>query len=206
MHVPDGTITGNFLIIYAIIAIVLLAYVFYNSRGKQLSEKNIPLIALFVVATVIVQFIELPIIPFACIHLSLIAIIALYDVKTSMIVYMFVTIIQAFLGEGGVSTLGINLLNLAIIAPLLAYGIYQVLHKINRDVALFAAGFGAVAVLGLIVAVEYAIAGTLTITAGISTIVPVEIFVGILEGIATVFVMRLLSKIKPELVPVMNDN
>ncbi|OED29548.1 energy-coupling factor ABC transporter permease [Methanosphaera sp. WGK6] len=206
MHVPDGIIPFNFLIIYAIIAIILLVYVFYNARGKQLSEKNIPLIALFVVATVIVQFIELPIIPLACIHLSLIAIIALYDVKTSMIVYMFVTIIQAFLGEGGVSTLGINLLNLAIIAPLLAYGIYHILHKINRDIALFASGFGAVAVIGLIVAIEYAVAGTLPITYGLYTIVPVEIFVGILEGIATVLVMRLLSKVKPELVPVMNDN
>ena len=118
MHVPDG-IMGNsvLLLICAIIAIIALIIVFYKSKD-QLDEKNLPLIALLVVATVIVQIIELPLPLPACVHISLITILALYDLKTSMIVYMFVTIIQAFLGEGGISTLGVNLLNLAIFAPI----------------------------------------------------------------------------------------
>ena len=122
MHIPDGMITGYPLIIYAAVAIILLAIIFYKSKD-QLDEKSIPMIALFVVATVIVQMIELPLPVAACVHVSLITILALYDLRTSMIVYMFVTIIQAFFGEGGISTLGVNLLNLAILAPIIAYGI-----------------------------------------------------------------------------------
>lgn len=205
MHVPDG-IMGNsvLLLICAIIAIIALVTVFYKSKD-QLDEKNLPLIALLVVATVIVQIIELPLPLPACVHISLITILALYDLKTSMIVYMFVTIIQAFLGEGGISTLGVNLLNLAIFAPIIAYGIYTILSKYNKTVSLFLSGFGTITVLGLIVSIEYALVGVFPLNYGLSTIVPVEAIVGILEGVATVIVMRALAKVKPELVPVMAE-
>lgn len=205
MHVPDG-IMGNsvLLLICAIIAIIALIIVFYKSKD-QLDEKNLPLIALLVVATVIVQIIELPLPLPACVHISLITILALYDLKTSMIVYMFVTIIQAFLGEGGISTLGVNLLNLAIFAPIIAYGIYTILSKYNKTVSLFLSGFGTITVLGLIVSIEYALVGVFPLNYGLSTIVPVEAIVGILEGVATVIVMRALAKVKPELVPVMAE-
>ena len=205
MHIPDGMITGYPLIIYAAVAIILLAIIFYKSKD-QLDEKSIPMIALFVVATVIVQMIELPLPVAACVHVSLITILALYDLRTSMIVYMFVTIIQAFFGEGGISTLGVNLLNLAILAPIIAYGIYKLLHKINRDVALFISGFGTITLLGLIASIEYAIAGTFPITYGLTIIVPVEAGVGVLEGAVTIIVMRALKSLKPELVPVMSDD
>lgn len=205
MHVPDGMITGYPLAVYAIIAVIILVIVFYKSK-EQLNEKNIPLIALFTVAAVIVQMIELPLPVAACVHVSLITLISLYDLRTSIITYMFVTIIQAFLiGEGGVSTLGVNLLNLAILAPIIAYSIFKVISKINRDAALFISGFGTITLLGLIVSIEYAIAGTFPITYGLTIIVPVEALVGVLEGVVTVVVMRALSKIKPELVPVMQD-
>lgn len=206
MHVPDGLIIGYPLIIYAIIAIVILAIVFYKSKDYQLNEKNIPLIALFVVVAVIVQMIELPLPVAACVHVSLITFISLYDLKTSMIVYMFVTIIQALLiGEGGVSSIGINLLNLAVIAPIVAYGLYELIKDFNKTIALFISGFGTITLLGLICSIEYALAGVFPISTSLVTIVPVEALVGVLEGVITIIVMQALYNVKPELVPVMND-
>lgn len=205
MHIPDGIISVTPLIIFTIITICLLIVIFYKSKDILSNEKNIPLIALFIVATVIVQYIELPLPVTACVHISLITIIALYDLRTSMIVYMFVTIIQAFLGEGGISTLGVNLLNLAILAPLIAYGLYTLLSRFNKDVALFISGFGTITILGLIVSMELAICNVYPIQYGLFTIVPVEAIVGVLEGVVTVIVMKALYKAKPELVPVLSN-
>ena len=188
MHIPDGIISVTPLIIFTIITICLLIVIFYKSKDILSNEKKMPLIALFIVATVIVQYIELPLPVTACVHISLITIIALYDLRTSMIVYMFVTIIQAFLGEGGISTLGVNLLN-----------------RFNKDVALFISGFGTITLLGLIVSMELAICNVYPIQYGLFTIVPVEAIVGVLEGVVTVIVMKALYKAKPELVPVMSN-
>ncbi len=202
MHIPDGTITGYPLLIYAVISLILIIILFYSST-EQLRDKNLPRIALFVVAAVIVQAIELPIFVGACVHVSLITVITLYDLKTSMIVYLFVTIIQAFLfGEGGVSTLGIDILNLAFIAPIIAYGVYYLLHRISKDLAIVLSAFLTITLLGVIVSLEYAVAGTFPISYGFSVIVPIEAFIGVLEAVVTIFVMRALRSVKPELVPV----
>ncbi|RAP54644.1 MAG: hypothetical protein BZ137_01170 [Methanosphaera sp. rholeuAM130] len=211
MHIPDGLIGKSDiastlinpeyqLIIYAIISIILLILVF-NKFRKNHTEKDIPKVALFVVACVIVQMIEIPLPVPACVHISLITILALYDLDLSMIVYAFVTIIQAFLGEGGVSTMGINVLNLAILAPLIAYYVYNILKSYNKNIALFLSGFATITLLGVIVSIEYALAGVYPLTFGLTVITPIEAVVGVLEGIVTVFVMNALLKVKPELVP-----
>lgn len=211
MHIPDGLIGRSDisstlinpeyqLAVYAIISIILLILIF-NKFRKNHSEKDIPKIALFVVACVIVQMIEIPMPVPACVHISLITILALYDLDSSMIVYAFVTVIQAFLGEGGVSTMGINVLNLAILAPLIAYYVYNILKSYNKNIALFLSGFATITLLGVIVSIEYALAGVYPLTFGLTVITPIEAVVGVLEGIVTVFVMNALLKVKPELVP-----
>ncbi|MBQ6219374.1 MAG: energy-coupling factor ABC transporter permease [Methanosphaera sp.] len=206
-HEASAIINPNYqLLIYAIIAIILIAIVFYKYRQHH-NEKNVVQIALFTVAVFIVQWIELPLPVAACVHISLITVLALYDLEMSMIIYTFVTILQALiLGEGGVSTLGVNLLNLAIIAPLIAYTVFNYTKKFNKTIALFLSGFLTITLLGVIVGIEYAIAGTFPLSYGLTVITPVEAIVGILEGIVTVFVMNALHKVKPELAPIMNEN
>lgn len=216
MHIPDGLIGSNNitssiinpeyqLIIYAIISIILIIVVL-NKYRKNHTEKDLPTIALFVVAAVVVQLIEIPLPVPACVHISLITLLALYDLESSMIAYTLVTIIQAFLGEGGISTIGMNLLNLAILAPLFAYYIYKYLKSFNKNMALFVSGFGTITLLGIVASIEYALAGVYPLSFGLTVITPIEAVVGVLEGIVTVFVMNALLKVKPELVPEMTKD
>ncbi|RAP52661.1 MAG: hypothetical protein BZ133_00750 [Methanosphaera sp. SHI613] len=215
MHIPDGLIGKSNvssvfinpeyqLIIYAVISLILLILLFYKFR-KNHNEKDMPKIALFVVACVIIQMIEIPLPVPACVHISLITVLALYDLESSMIVYTVVTIIQAFLGEGGISTLGINIFNLAIIGPIIAYHVYNLLKSYDKNMALFLSGFATITLLGVLVSIEYALAGVYPITFGLTVITPIEAVVGVLEGIVTVFVMNALLKVKPELVPELTE-
>lgn len=207
MHIQEGLISMSYpLILSIVLAVIILAIIFYLSRDT-LEEKNIPMIALLTVVAVIVQLIELPLPVAACVHVSLITFITLYDFKTSVIVYTFVTIIQAlFIHEGGVTTLGLNLINLAILAPIFSEVLYKLFAKINKYLAIAIASFGTIFLLGIVAAIEYTIAGVFTLDAAFITIIPVEALVGVLEAVVTLVLMKALLKVKPELVPVLANN
>lgn len=205
MHIPDGLISdplqlGIYTVIYIILLVILL-----NKYRKNHTEKDIPVIALFAAAILIVQLVEIPLPVPACVHISLITVMALYDLEAAPLVYTIVTIAQAFLGEGGISTLGMNLLNLAILAPIFAYYIYRFIQSYNKNLALFVSGFGTITLLGLIVSIEYAIAGTYPLMFGLSVITPIEMVIGVIEGLVTIVVMNALNKVKPELTPALNE-
>jgi len=205
MHIPDGLIANPTILgIFAVIYIILMALAL-NKYRKNHNEKDLPKLALFAAAILIVQLIEIPLPVPACVHISLITVMALYDLEGSAIVYTIVTIAQAFFAEGGISTLGLNLLNLAIIAPYVAYYLYDFLKKHNQNLALFVSGFGTITILGIIVSIEYALAGVYPITFGLTVITPIEMIVGVIEGLVTIIVMRALHQIKPELTPALNE-
>lgn len=205
MHIPDGLISdplqlGIYTVIYIILFVILL-----NKYRKNHTEKDIPVIALFAAAILIVQLVEIPLPVPACVHISLITVMALYDLEAAPLVYTIVTIAQSFLGEGGISTLGMNLLNLAILAPVLAYYLYKFIEGYDKNLALFISGFGTITLLGIIVSMEYAIAGTYPLPFGLTVITPIEMAVGVIEGLVTIVVMNALNKVKPELTPVLNE-
>ena len=206
MHIPDGLIgMGYPLLVSLLLVILILAIIIYKSKDT-LSEKNIPMIALLTVVAVLVQLVELPLPVAACVHISLITFITLYNFRTSIIVYTLVTIIQAlFIHEGGVSTIGLNLLNLAIL-PVFSLALYKAFAKINKYLAIGISAFGTIVLLGVVVSIEYAIAGVYPIGFGLITIVPIEALVGVLEAVVTLVLMKALKDIKPELVPVLADN
>ena len=205
MHIPDGLISDPLQLgIYTVIYIILLA-ILLNKYRKNHTEKDIPVIALFAAAILIVQLVEIPLPVPACVHISLITVMALYDLEAAPLVYTIVTIAQSFLGEGGISTLGMNLLNLAILAPIFAYYIYKFIQSYDKNLALFVSGFGTITLLGIIVSLEYAIAGTYPLMFGLTVITPIEMVVGVIEGLVTIVVMNALNKVKPELTPALNE-
>ncbi len=207
MHIQDGIFVNTTqLIVYAVITILLLAVLYYKNKGK-FNEKQIPIIAMFAVFAFIIELIDLPLPVAACAHLSLITFIALYDPWYATIVFTLVTGVQVLVGfEGGITTLGVNILNLAIIAPWLAYGIYKLLVRFNQQAAFFISAFLTTTLIGLIVSIEYALSNTFPITYGLTFIVPIEAVVGIIEGVVTVLLMNAIRKIRPELVPAFKDN
>ena len=207
MHIPDGFIPITQCIIYAIITIILLGVMYYKTGKKNISERSIPLIAMFIVAVIIIQYINIPLPFVACTHISLIAFLALYDPWIATVVLAFAVFIQGiFLGEGGITTMGADMLNTAIIGPTVAYVIYNISkNKLNNKISIFLAAFLTVTIVGIAAAIELYIAGIYPLELGLTLISCTEAIVGIVEGIITVVLMLALNKIKPELVPVLNS-
>jgi cobalt/nickel transport system permease protein len=127
------------------------------------------------------------------------------------VVITVVTVVQAlFLGDGGLSTLGVNVVNLALVPATVGYpvllGVQRVLPRRPIGTAAAAGVAAAVSVLaaaGLFTA-EYALGGAAGVplrTVAVSTI-GVYALVAVLEGLVTALVVQALLAARADLVHV----
>jgi cobalt/nickel transport system permease protein len=122
-----------------------------------------------------------------------------------------VTVVQAvFLGDGGLSTLGVNVVNLALVPAAVGYpvllGLRRLLPRGSMGIAVAAGVAAVVSVLAAAVlfTAEYAVGGAAGLalrTVAVSTI-GVYALVAAVEGVVTALVVRGLLTVRADLVPV----
>ncbi len=132
MHVPDGLMDpivaavgwAEFLIVAAV-AVLL-------SR-KRVQEKDLPRIAVLSAGIFVAQMLNFPIGGGTTGHLiggALFAIVA--GPIVAIIGMTVILLIQALMfGDGGITAFGLNALNMAIIAPLTGWGVYNLLRPLT---------------------------------------------------------------------------
>ncbi len=202
MHIPDGFIPFWQCAIYYVILIVALY--FATKWAKQnLDEKRIPLLAVLAAGIFAIMSMNIPI-PFGTSgHMvggALVAIIFLAP-EAAILVFTVVLLIQALIfGDGGITVLGANVLNMAIIGG--CTGLYTFKFLKNISGIYIASGVGAwlaTVVSALACAIEMAIAGTFPLTIGIASMVTYHVFIGIIEAVLTVIVIMAINQFRPDL-------
>ena len=202
MHIPDGFIPISQCIIYYIILIVALYFSVKWARSN-LDEKRIPLLAVLAAGIFAIMSMNMPI-PFGTSgHMvggALVAIVFCAP-EAAVLVFTVVLIIQALVfGDGGITALGANVLNMAIIGG--CTGLYT-FKALKDKVGIYAAsGIGAwlaTVLAALACAIEMAIAGTFPLVLGVASMVTYHIFIGIIEAVLTVIVIWALQKYRPDL-------
>ena len=202
MHIPDGFIPFWQCAIYYIILIVALYFASKWAR-QNLDEKRIPLLAVLAAGIFAIMSMNMPI-PFGTSgHMvggALVAIIFCAP-EAAILVFTVVLIIQALVfGDGGITVLGANVLNMAIVGGCTGLFTFKALKD---KIGIYAsAGIGAwlaTVLAALACAIEMAIAGTFPLTAGIASMVTYHMFIGIIEAVLTVIVLMALDKFRPDL-------
>lgn len=211
MHIPDGFVSPAVAIAGAAVAVAGLA-VCARRAGGELTERQLPLAGL---SAAFFLVLGAPIIPIAVGtegHLlgGTLA-VALLGPWLGPVVLTVVTATQAlFLGDGGLSTLGVNVVNLALVPAVIGYpvllGLQRVLPRRPTGTAVAAGIAAAVSVLSAAVlfTAEYALGGAVGVplhTVAVSTI-GVYALVAILEGLVTALVVRGLLALRADLVHV----
>ena len=140
MHIGDGYLSLPIDIITYIIAIVALYFAFKWSR-ENLDEKYIPLLAVLAAGICAIQSFNLPV-PFGSSgHLLGAALVAIIFCSpyAAIIVLSVVLILQAlFFGDGGITTLGANIVNMAIVGGFVGYYGFDLLKdKIGKYPSIF---------------------------------------------------------------------
>ena len=202
MHIPDGFIPVTQCLVYYVILIVALYFSVRWARSN-LDEKRIPLMAVLAAGIFAIMSMNIPI-PFGTSgHMvggALVAIVFLAP-EAAVLVFTVVLLIQALIfGDGGITVLGANVLNMAIIGGFVGLYTFKGLNGIIGKYP--AAGVGAwlaTIVAALACAIEMAIAGTFPLNIGIPSMVLYHVFIGIIEAVLTVIVLVALDKFRPDL-------
>ena len=202
MHIPDGFIPIAQCLIYYVILIVALYFSVKWARSN-LDEKRIPLMAVLAAGIFAIMSMNMPISFGTSGHMvggALVAIVFLAP-EAAVLVFTIVLLIQALIfGDGGITALGANVLNMAIVGGCVGLFTFKGLKGIIGKYA--AAGVGAwlaTILAALACAIEMAIAGTFPANIGIPAMVFYHFFIGIIEAVLTVIVLVALDKFRPDL-------
>lgn len=202
MHIPDGFIPISQCIVYYVILIVALYFSVKWARSN-LDEKRIPLLAVLAAGIFAIMSMNMPI-PFGTSgHMvggALVAIVFMAP-EAAVLVFTAVLLIQAlFFGDGGITALGANVFNMAIVGGCVGLYSFKALQGlIGKYPSAFVAAWLATLVAAVVAAIEMAIAGTFPLTVGIASMALYHAFIGIIEGVLTVIVLYALEKFRPDL-------
>ncbi len=207
MHIPDGFIPLWQCAIYYAIAIIFLFFALRWSR-KNLNERNIPLMAVLAAGIFAIMSMNIPV-PFGSSgHMVGAAMVAIIFMSpwAGVIVIALVLLVQGlFFGDGGITTLGANILNMGIVGGFAGYYTWRGLSKSSIPVisgkwwSVGVASWIAIFLAACLAAVEMALAGTFPLGLGLLYMGGYHGMIGIFEAIITVIVIATLERVRPDL-------
>lgn len=209
MHMSDGLVNGGTSLLFAAVAVVVLAVAVTRAR-RDLDDRTAPMAGLVTAFVFAVQMINFPILPGASGHLLGGALVAiLVGPWVGSICITIVLVVQCLLfADGGLTALGTNITNMAVIGVFTGYLVALALRRVatRTRTGLLATAFVAafvntvLASLGFVA--EYAIGGAGG--AGLGTVfalmVGLHALIGIGEGVITAATVGAVAAIRPDLV------
>ncbi|MCL2136520.1 MAG: energy-coupling factor ABC transporter permease [Coriobacteriia bacterium] len=205
MHIPDGMLdTKTFTTLWFGGA----GSVAYASRWVRRNFDSSKLVLMAVMAALVfgLQMLNFPIAIGTSGHFAGGAAVAIIlGFWPAAIVMSAVLVVQAFLfGDGGITTLGANIVNLAIAAPCVGSLAYQLLAKIHpslptRLIAAFTAAFLSVVAAAALVAIELWASGRAPFYPALAAMASWHALIGIGEGAITASLIAYLAKVRPDL-------
>lgn len=211
MHIPDGYIPISQAAVYWIIAIIFIARSVKWAR-KDMDENMIPLFGvlaagMFVLQTINIAanlLIPIPMLGGVSWHIVGAALTAIIFASpwAAVLLMTLVLAVQSLFGDGGITAMGANILNMGIIGGFVGYYSFIALSKLSakRHIALFAGAWVSMILPALALAFELWFAGTFPLKQGVLLMGTFQGVAGIGEGLITVIVFGAIIKARPDIV------
>ena len=206
MHIPDAFIPIPQGIVYWIIALVFVALALRWAKN-EMSEEKIPLIAVLAAGIFALQSFNLPVSMGTSGHLvgGALAAIILGSPFAAVFILTLVLIVQGVLfGDGGITTMGANILNMGVIGGFVGFYSFKGLISVtkNINISTFIAAWLACLIPALAAAGEMFLAGTFPLKEGLIAMGVYHALIGIIEGLVTIIAVRLILKARPDIVDI----
>lgn len=204
LHLSDGLIPLWQAAIYWILTIALLALYMYKISKTEETEKVIVKTAVLAAVTIVASSISIPS-PFGVpIHLFLIPLVViLLGPLSGVAVALLCFLVQfLFLGMGGITSLGANVVTMGIVMSFSTYYFYKFTAELDDRLSIFSGTFMGIIMATITQIVILLFAGVATLEVLMATLVPFYLFVGIIEGFINIFIIMFIFKLKPELAQV----
>ncbi len=209
MHVPDGFFNGGASIGAGLVAAGGVGAAL-KETGRQLADKRIPLAGITAALIFALQMLNFPVLPGVSGHLMGGALAAiLLGPWLAVLVTTVVVVVQAVIfADGGISALGINVINMAILTAFIGWMVFRTAMKVlpkttgSVIVATMLAGILSVIASALGFVLEYAIGGTFEVPMGtlLAGMAGVHSLIGIGEGLISAAIVGSVIAIRPDLV------
>ncbi len=192
MHIPDGFLDAR---VWAGAAVMSAGAVGYAVRRTKevLDDRQVPVMGVMAAFIFAAQMINFPVAPGASGHLLGGALVAiLMGPWTATLLMTTVYTIQALIfQDGGITTLGANILNSAVIAPWVALWGYRALKRVTGDgAAVFLSAWLSLVVAAGAAGVQLALSGTVPLGVVLPAILGWHMLIGIGEGLITGVAVR----------------
>ncbi len=206
MHIPDGFLDAKTWGTAWVLGGAALACGVAKTR-ERLQERQIPFMGVMAAFIFAAQMVNFPIAGGTSGHL-LGAVLAavLLGPWTASIIMATILALQAFVFlDGGVTALGANILNMAVIAPFAGYWTYRLIQRVwsNRSgalVATFIAAWLSVVLASAACAFELAFSGMAPLRVVLPAMLGWHVLIGIGEGVITTVVVGYLTQVRADLV------
>lgn len=215
MHVPDGFINAATSVGTGVVAAGGLG-VSLRRAGRALADRHIPLAGVTAALIFALQMINFPVLPGVSGHLmgGALAAILLGPWMGAAVVSVVVIVQALFFADGGVSALGVNVLNIAIVTAFVAWPVFRALMRLlpsTRAAALGAAmtaSFLSVLASSTAFVLEYGLGGVggapLDLVLGAMT--GIHALIGIGEGLITAAALGTVLAVRPDLAAGLSDH
>ncbi|HTP13173.1 MAG TPA: energy-coupling factor ABC transporter permease [Bacteroidota bacterium] len=206
MHIPDGFLDAKTALTTGVLSLSGLGAAL-RQASRHLQPRRIPLIGLTAAFVFVAQMINFPVAGGTSGHLLGAALaVVLVGPGAAVIVMTCVLVIQAFIfADGGLLALGANVLNMAIVAPVCAYGVYRLLRRSTGSlrsqlVAASVAAWFSTVIAAVVCAGELALSGIVPWNLALPAMAGIHSLIGIGEGLITMFVLAAIGNARPELI------
>jgi len=209
VHVPDGFIDAPTSAATGVIAAGALAVSLRGAR-RELDERTAPLAGLVAAFIFAVQMLNFPVAAGTSGHLLGGALAAiLVGPYTGVLCVSVVLLMQGILfADGGLTALGVNITDMAIVTTVVSYAVFRGLVKVlprrrrSVTVASFVAALLSVPAAAVAFTLLYAVGGTTDVSIGkvATAMIGVHVLIGIGEAVITALTVGAVIAVRPDLV------
>lgn len=192
LHLPNHTLNLETTVAATLLCLVA-AVVLIRGKSWSVSRPSLGLFAAVAAFIFAVQMVNFPLLDGVTSgHLlgTAVAAILLGPLGGCAAMTLVLMLQAVLLGDGGVTALGANVLNMGIVSPLVAYGTYTLLRRWRSDAvgtlaAALVAGWAASVSAAVFCAVELTASGVGSFATTAATLVGHHAWLGLIEGVAT---------------------
>lgn len=209
LHAPDGFLTPWVAVATAVISAVVIAVVL-RSSGRELAEREIPLAGLGAAFLFAAQMVNFPVAAGTTGHLlgACMAAILLGPMVGSLVATVVIVVQALVFADGGVTALGYNVLNMAIVPAFGGWALYWLIRRfLPRNASgVIAASALASAASVVFAAAAFSIEWLFGATAPVpfdtvfAAMVGVHAVIGIGEGVISALAIASVLAARPDLV------
>lgn len=203
MHIPDGFLDAKTWVSATVVSAGTLGYSIKKAR-EALNDRLVPVMGVLAAFIFAAQMINFPIAGGTSGHLlgAALATVLLGPWSSALIISTVLIIQCLFFNDGGLTALGGNILNMAIIGSFVALFVYKTgtgiaRGKTGEKVAIFLASWTSVVCAAFAATVEIAVSGNLPVSfaAALAAMLGWHVLIGIGEGLITLVVVSFVRSV-----------